>query len=133
MALPMKTVKKPAAASGTSSMKAVKSMKSMKAKKVSVIAKGKRARSAVFVGNKEKTQSGLQKKDLMKNKSGKIVTKKAHATAKKNYAGSKPEQWVAACKQARKELQITGFVPVGGATPSGKALYAKVKSILAAA
>jgi len=114
-------------------MKATKSMKSMKAKKVSVIAKGKRARTAVFVGNKEKTQSGLQKKDLMKNSSGKIVTKKASARAKKNYVGSKLEQWANACKQARKALQITGFVPVGGASPAGKALYAKVKSILIAA
>jgi len=130
--LPMKTMKKPAAAKGTASKKAAKSMKSMKAKKVSVIAKGKRARSAVFAGSKEKTQSGLQKKDLMKNSSGKIVTKKAHASAKKNYVGSKLEQWAKACKQARKELQITGFVPIGGASPAGKALYAKVKSILAA-
>jgi len=77
VALPMQTMKKPTAARGTASMKAVKSMRSMKAKKVSVIAKGKRARSAVFLGSNENTQSGFQKKDLMKNKSGRIGTKKA--------------------------------------------------------
>jgi len=62
-----------------------------------------------------------------------MVTKIAHASAKKNYVGSKLEQWAYACKQARKELPITGLVPIGGAAPSGKALYAKVKSTFAAA
>jgi len=77
MALPMKTMKKPAAARVTESIKAVRSMRSMKAKKVGVIAKGKRARSAVFLGSNENTQSGLQKKDPMKNKSDRKGTKKA--------------------------------------------------------
>jgi len=65
----------------------------------------------------------------LRKKNKKIVTKKAHASAKKTYVGSKLEQRATACKQARKELQITGFVPTGGAKPTGKALYAKVKSI----
>ena len=36
------------------------------AKKVSVVAKGKRARSVVFSGNKEKTATGLTKADMSK-------------------------------------------------------------------
>merc|ERR1711933_282024 len=49
----------------------------MKAKKVSKIAKGKRARVQVFNGSKEKTATGLRKDGLVKNKRGKIVSKKA--------------------------------------------------------
>merc|ERR1740116_78181 len=98
----------------------------MKAKKVSVIAKGKRARAAVFKGKKAKTASGMTK-----SKSGKIVSKKASARGKKNYAGSALKKWIDACKQARKSLGVTGFCAVGGKTAQGKALYAKAKSILA--
>ena len=61
----------------------MKAMKAMKAKRVSIIAKGKAARSVVFRGTKEKTASGLKKSDLMKSKTGKIVTKKSHAAGKK--------------------------------------------------
>merc|ERR1712133_192350 len=67
------------------SMKAMKSgMKGMKKKamKKSVIAKGKRAKSSVFRGTKNKTSGGLKKSDLRKNKSGKIVSKKASDAAK---------------------------------------------------
>ena len=77
MAVPMKAMK---------AMKAVKVMKVMKAKRVSKIAKGKFAKRVVFNGNKEKTYTGLQKSDLMKSKSGKIVTRKQHAAGKKAYA-----------------------------------------------
>ena len=41
-------------------------------------------RLEVFRGTKEKTAGGLSKKDLVKNKYGKIVSKKASALAKKN-------------------------------------------------
>merc|ERR1712079_648854 len=46
--------------------------------------------------------------------------------------GSRPlKKWSEACKKARKTLGITGFCAVGGSSAQGKALYAKVKSILA--
>merc|ERR1712032_568588 len=118
-------------------MKAMKAMKAMKktmkkkAMKVSKIAKGKRARSSVFRGTKEKTQSGLTKANMMKSKSGRIVSKKASAASKKRFATSALKKWCDACKKARKELGIKGFCPVGGKTAQGKALYAKVKSLLA--
>merc|ERR1712172_341291 len=74
MALPMK---KAAAmkAKKTTSMEAMKGMKVMKAKRVSIIAKGKRAKSAVFRGSKVKTSGGMTKDKLMKNKFGKVVSK----------------------------------------------------------
>merc|ERR1719493_544815 len=123
---------------GMKAMKAMKAapMKSMKAmkkvKKVSKIAKGKRAKAAVFAGGKEKTVGGLTKASLMKSKSGKIVSKGKSAAQKKRYAGSKAQAWANALKKARKELGCKGFVPFGGKTAAGKALYAKAKAIYTA-
>merc|ERR1712190_682294 len=111
---------------GTSAMKRV-----MKAKKVSVIAKGKRAKSAVFSGRKAKTTSGLTKDSLTKNKSGKIVSKKRSAHSKRVYASSDIKKWADAVKAARKALGLTGFVAIGGKSAAGKALYAKAKTLLA--
>merc|ERR1712187_500497 len=102
-----------------------------KAKKVSVIAKDSRARSSVFSGRKQKTQSGLTKDNLMKNRNGKVVSKKSSARAKKAYAGT-IKAWIDAVKAARKALGITGFVAVGGKSSAGRALYVKAKSIMAA-
>merc|ERR1712060_293467 len=117
-------------------MKAMKAMKAAtmkamkKVKKVSVIARGKRAKAAVFKGKKAKTAGGLTKDTLTKSKSGKIVSKAASARSKKAFAKSPLKKWGDACKQARKQMGIKGFCPVGGKTAQGKALYAKVKAIL---
>merc|ERR1719461_1463422 len=92
-----------------------------KAMKVSKIARGKRAKSSVFRGTKEKTASGLKKSDLMRNKAGKVVTKKSHNRGLKN-------KWTQACSKARKALGIKGFCPFGGKTAKGKALLAKARS-----
>merc|ERR1712150_75959 len=107
---------------------AMKAMK--KVKKVSVIARGKYARAAVFKGKKAKTVGGLTKETLTKSKSGKIVSKAASARGKKMYAQSALKKWVDAIQQARKQLGIIGFCAVGGKTAQGKALYAKAKAIL---
>merc|ERR1712217_315010 len=127
-------MKKAAAMKAMKAMKAKKvGMKAMKkvmrAKKVSVIAKGKMARAVVFSGRKQKTASGLTKANLLKNKSGKIVSK-SRSQNKKNYANSAIKKWADAMKAARKALNIKGFVPMGGKTAQGKALYAKAKSLL---
>merc|ERR1712039_1016003 len=103
-------------------------MKAMKAKRVTVIARGKRARAAVFAGRKEKTISGLTKASLIKNKRGKIVSKARSALAKRNYAKG-PGLWIAAVVAARKALGVTGFVTINGKSAEGKAIYAKAKSI----
>merc|ERR1712218_608285 len=97
------------------------------AKKVSKIAKGKRARLSVFSGRKEKTASGLTKAQLVKSKSGKIVSKKASAAGKKAYKNI--QAWTKAVQQAKKALGVKGFCIVGGKTAEGKALYAKAKAI----
>ena len=119
----MKSMKK--AAKPTSMKKTV-----MKKKAVSKIARGKRAKAAVFLGRKEKTASGHSRSDLMKTKHGRIVTKAKHAQGKKAYAYI--SAWTEALQKARKELGIKGFCAVNGKTAQGKALYAKTKAIFSA-
>merc|ERR1712151_413569 len=48
------------------------------------------------------------------------------------FEGRKLEKWGKACVQARKQLNLKGFVPLGGKTAAGKALYAKAKAIYTA-
>ena len=97
-------------------MAAMKAMKAMKKKAVSKIAKSKNARAVVFHGTKEKTLSGLTKSDLIKNKYGKIVSKKQSTASKKS-------PWIAAVKKARAALKIKGFCAIKKGTP----LYLKAK------
>merc|ERR1719436_2279358 len=105
----------------------MKSMKTTKAMKGSTIAKGPHMRAAVFSGSKEKTKTGLKKKDLMVSKSGKIVTRKSHAAGVKAYKNIK--KWTTAVQKARKELGIKkGFVAV----KKGSRLYKAAKAIFAA-
>merc|ERR1711879_1063751 len=105
----------------------MKGARSMKAKRVSKIARGKLARSQVLRGTKEKTLSGMTKASLMRNKFGKIVSKKASAVAKKRYQSSGAKVWADCIKQARKALNLKGFVAINGKQAEGKALYAKAK------
>jgi len=107
-----------------------KSTMKKKAKKTSTIAHGKRAKNSVFRGTKTKTGGGLKKSDLTKNKRGKIVSKKASQRSKNSKAGKIISKWGAATKQARKQLGIKGFCPVGGKTAKGQQLYKAVKSIV---
>merc|ERR1711937_747022 len=102
-------------------MAAMGAMKAMKKKAVSKIAKGKLAKSVVFRGTKAKTVGGLTASDLVKNKRGKIVSKKSLAHGKKAYANIKG--WTAAVQKARKALNVKGFVAVKKGTP----LYKKAK------
>merc|ERR1719197_821617 len=103
----------------------MKAMKAMKAKKISVIAKGKYAKAMVFRGGKEKTASGLKKSDIMKSKTGKLVSKKSHAAGKKAYKNIKG--WTDAVQKARKELGVKGFIPI----KKGSAIYKKAKEFYA--
>ena len=130
-AMKAKAMKKAPMKAAMKAMKAkrvAKAMKAMKAMKVkSTIAKGPRMRQVVFSGAKEKTSSGLKKSDLVKNKSGRIVSKAASAKGKKAY--KLISAWTKATQQARKALRLKGFVPMGGKSAQGKALYAKAKAI----
>jgi hypothetical protein len=103
-------------------MAAMKAMRAMKKKVVSKIARGKFARSVVFRGTKEKTVSGLTKSDLIRNKYGKIVSKKASLRAKKN---NFIKGWTTAVQKARKALGLKGFVAI----KKGSALYKKAKEL----
>merc|ERR1712166_357274 len=120
MAKAMKTMK---AMKKAAAMKAMKPMKAMK-KKVSIIARGRMAKAMVLKGARAHTVGGLKATDLMRNKRGKIVSKKRHASSAKS-------PWMAACKAARKALGVKGFCVIGGKTPEGKALYVKAKSLVA--
>merc|ERR1712167_528913 len=74
------------------------------------------------MGTKEKTLSGLTKSDLIKNKRGKIVSKKASLQAKKN---NYVKGWYTAVQKARKALGLKGFVAI----KKGSALYKKAKEL----
>merc|ERR1711964_329496 len=102
----------------------------MKAKRVSTIAKGRFAKALVFRGSKVKTVGGLKKESLMKNKRGKIVSKRANARGKQVY--KQIESWTAAHMAARSAMGVSGWVSLNGKTLQGKALYVKTKTIRAA-
>merc|ERR1719389_955042 len=102
-------------------MAAMKAMRAMKKKAGTKIAKSKNAKAVVFHGTKEKTLSGLTKADLIKNKYGKIVTKKKVAQGKKAFTHIKG--WTVAVQKARKALGLKGFVAI----KKGSALYKKAK------
>jgi len=102
-------------------------MKSMKSKKVSIIARGKFARSMVFKGKKAKTVSGLKQESFMRNKRGRIVSKRQSAQGKRNYTNV--ESWIECVMEAREALHCRGFVAINGKTLQGKALYVKAKAL----
>merc|ERR1711988_611725 len=99
--------------------------KKMAAKKKTVSKVGKKF--LVFRGSKAKTVGGLTKADLVKSKTGKIVSKKASLRAKKAFAGSALAKWVKATQAARKQLKITGFVAIKKGTP----VYNLAKKLMA--
>merc|ERR1719145_260091 len=108
-------------------MKSMKALKIKKAKRVSKIAKGRYAKASVLKGKKVKTSGGLTQEQLMKNKRGKVVSKKAAAQGKRAFRNI--QDWVSSVVAARKALQVTGFVAINGKTLQGKALYVKSKAL----
>merc|ERR1719191_2021779 len=78
----LKALAKKAMLKANNALKAAKKVKTrglIKPKKPSIIAKGQLAKVLVFKGKKTKTSSGLKAGDLVKNKYGKIVSKKKSA------------------------------------------------------
>merc|ERR1719203_627655 len=63
----------------------------------------------VFRGSKEKTVGGLTKDTLVKNKSGKIVSKAASARAKNNYAQSALKKWCETLIKSKKAKTVGGL------------------------
>merc|ERR1711985_212705 len=99
--------------------KAMKAMKAMKKKRVSKTATGIFRKVLVLRGTKEKTVGGLTAKDLVKNKNGRVVSKKKSALGKAN-------PWMIAVKKARTALKIKGFSAIKKGTP----LYIKAKEFM---
>merc|ERR1712185_156565 len=99
---------------------AMKVMKAMKAKKVSKSF----AKVVAFRGNPTGGATRLTKADLIKNKRGRIVSKKQSALAKARYAKG-IGKWIAAVTTARKALGVKGFVAVKKGTP----LHKKAKEL----
>merc|ERR1719238_1677681 len=99
-----------------------------KAKRISKIARGRFAKVLVFRGSKLKTSGGLKQETLMRNKRGKVVSKRQSAQGKRAYA--RIEDWTESFMAARKALQLSGFVAINGRTLQGKALYIKTKTLL---
>merc|ERR1711977_510907 len=98
-----------------------------KSKRVSKIAHGRFARSLVLRGTKEKTVGGLTRDMLIKNKRGKVVSKRASANGKRRY--KQIESWVEAVMAARESLKVQGFVAINGKSLQGKAIYVKAKAM----
>merc|ERR1712008_366789 len=92
-------------------------------KAISTIARGRLAKALVLRGRFEKTRGGIRAEGLMKNKRGKVVSKRASAAwVRRN------KDWVDACMKARGALNLSGFVAINGKSMQGKALYLKAKT-----
>merc|ERR1711920_842048 len=85
--------------------------------KVSIIARGRLAKVLVFRASRAHTVGGLKKEHLIKNKHGRVVSKKRSAASKKS-------TWMVAVGKARAALKKKGFAVIGGNTRAGKELYA---------
>merc|ERR1712139_146395 len=101
--------------------------KVMKKKKVSKIARGRMAKALVFRGSKEKTVGGLTRDSLMRNKRGKVVSKRQNAKGKRAFKNI--ETWTESFMQAREMLRVEGFHAINGKTLQGKSLYYKTKAL----
>mmetsp|Transcript_2621 Transcript_2621/g.4818 ORF Transcript_2621/g.4818 Transcript_2621/m.4818 type:complete len:172 (+) Transcript_2621:67-582(+) len=95
--------------------------------KKSKVARGRCAKLLVMRGKKEKTAGGLTRDALMRNKVGKIVSKKRSALGKRQFKHI--EEWVGSVSTARKSLKLEGFVAINGKSLQGKALYVKAKAL----
>jgi hypothetical protein len=84
-------------------------------------------RLQVLNGTIEQTAGGLRKKDLKRNKAGKIVSKRASDIGKKNYAKT-IGPWNKVIKSARGELGLEGFHPITKRSKLYKKARAKYKS-----
>merc|ERR1712150_245815 len=104
--------------SAMKAMKAPKVMKAMKAMKAVKKVSAKLAKRHAFAGKIAKTRTGLSKSDLVKNKSGKVVSKKLSLRGKNS-------PWIAAVAAARKALGVKGFCAI----KKGSALYNKAKAL----
>jgi hypothetical protein len=78
------------------------------------------SRAQVWHGTAKKTSGGLTKSNLMKNKHGRIVSKKKHASGKKTIKNLRKLGYIAKKGQfklfhkGRKSRKMKGGMPYGG-------------------
>jgi hypothetical protein len=90
------------------------------------------SKAEVAHGNAKYTKGGLTKKDIViiDDGYGNYRYKSKHQQkAGKKKTGFRAK-WAKAMKKARKELELEGFVPVGGKTKDGKALLRRIRQIM---
>jgi len=111
------------AATKKKAMKAIKKAKALMKTMKKVTKVG--TKSQVLKGSKVKTKGGMKASDLMKNKHGKVVSKKKHLQGKKAYE-KHLAKWSEACSKARKELGLKGFVAI----KNGSEFYNRTKDLM---
>jgi len=124
----VRSMKKPRKKASPQGMKASPVMKKPKAVPLALLranATGgyhrsdrRRRRRDVFNGKDTKTWGGMKQGDLLKNKNGKVVSKKLSKQGQKRC-------WPMAIAAARVALDLTGFVAI----KKGSALYRKARQI----
>lgn len=68
------------------------------------------AKRLVFMGKKVKTSTGLLKRDLVKNKWGKVVSKKKAANGRKRYHENHLDLWMESLQETRQDHNVDGFL-----------------------
>jgi len=102
-------------------------VKSARQCSTSTVASGRLSKWLVFSGARLRTSGGLKKDDLAKNKRGKIVSRRRLARGSQIFWQIK--QWMECVVKCRANLNITGFVAVGGKANLGKRLYNQTKEL----
>jgi hypothetical protein len=89
------------------------------------------SKTEVYNGTARYTKGGLQKRDIIRVNDGygnyRYKSKLQQRSGKKK--GTFRDDWAKAVKKAYKELDLDGFVPVGGKTKDGKALLKRVREL----
>jgi hypothetical protein len=89
------------------------------------------SKAEVAHGTAKYTKGGLTKKDIVMIDDGygnyRYKSKLQQRSGKKK--GTFRDDWAKAVKKAYKELDLDGFVPVGGKTKDGKALLKRVREL----
>mmetsp|Transcript_173726 Transcript_173726/g.422537 ORF Transcript_173726/g.422537 Transcript_173726/m.422537 type:complete len:134 (+) Transcript_173726:89-490(+) len=98
-----------------------RAMKAVVQVEKATIASGRLSKAMVYQGRRDKTAGGLKASDIIRNKRGKFVFKKASLRGVN-------ASWIKALAAARKALGLKGFVKINKG-PDGQALYAKAKAL----
>lgn len=98
-----------------------KARKAKKAKRTPIVGK----KWQVWNGTRQRTVGGLTKKDLVKSKSGKVVSKKLAAKGRSLMKKHGLGRWTKAVQKVRKEMGLTGFVAI----KKGTAFYKAVRKV----